>query len=114
MANTFLESVGDVRAARGRRAGGRAASKTRALVARMRLRELTQADPPAVHELLRACRLPVEGVPEDAAWLLVAESDAQIVGAAGLELHAGDGLLRSVAVAAELRGSSAVLMFREL
>jgi amino-acid N-acetyltransferase len=71
----------------------------------MRLRELTKADTSAVHELLRACRLPVAGVPEDAAWLLAAESDAQIVGVAGLELHAGDGLLRSVAVAPEHRGS---------
>jgi N-acetylglutamate synthase-like GNAT family acetyltransferase len=70
----------------------------------MRLRELTPADTPAVHALLRACRLPVDGVPDDAALLLVAESGGCVVGVAGLELHGGDALLRSVAVAPEKRG----------
>ena len=65
----------------------------------MRLRELTSTDTPAVHELLRACRLPTDGVPQDAALLLVAEVGTSIVGVAGLELHNGDGLLRSLAVA---------------
>jgi amino-acid N-acetyltransferase len=71
----------------------------------MRLRELTAADTSAVHELLRTCRLSVDGVPHDAALLFVAASGARVVGVAGLELHGGDGLLRSVAVAPEQRGA---------
>jgi amino-acid N-acetyltransferase len=71
----------------------------------VRLRELVAADTSAVHELLRTCRLPVDGVPGDAALLLVATVGRRIVGSAGLELHAGDGLLRSVAVAPECRGA---------
>ena len=69
----------------------------------MRLRELASADTAAVHELLRECRLPTEGVPEDAALFLVAEIAGRIVGVAGLELHGSDGLLRSVAVSPEHR-----------
>jgi amino-acid N-acetyltransferase len=71
----------------------------------MRLRELTRADTPAVHSLLRACRLPIDGVPDDAAAFLVAESDGRVVGCAGLERHGPDALLRSVAVAVERRGA---------
>lgn len=100
----------------------------------MRLRDLSPADTSAVHELLRTCRLPLDGVPQDAALLLVAEIEGRVVGVAGLELHGGDALLRSVAVSPERRGGriasrlcaeverralalcpdSAVLMFREL
>lgn len=70
----------------------------------MRLRELVPADTSAVRELLRACRLPVDGVPDDAALVLVAEIEARVVGVVGLELHGGDALLRSVAVSPEHRG----------
>jgi len=52
-------------------------------------------DTQAILELLVACRLPVDGVPDDAALLLVAEQDGRVAGSAGLELHGSDGLLRS-------------------
>ena len=54
--------------------------------------------------MLTECRLPTDGVPEDAAFLLVAIHRGQVVGVAGLELHGGDGLLRSLAVAPGMRG----------
>ncbi len=70
----------------------------------MELRDARASDTAAIHALLRGCRLPIEGVPNDAALLLVAESGGRIAGVAGLELHGADALLRSVAVAPELRG----------
>jgi amino-acid N-acetyltransferase len=70
----------------------------------MRLRELIPADTPAVHALLRECRLPTDGVPEDGALFRVADSAGKVVGVAGLELHGGHGLLRSVAVSPAHRG----------
>jgi N-acetylglutamate synthase-like GNAT family acetyltransferase len=45
-------------------------------------------DTQAILELLVACRLPVDGVPDDAALLLVAEQDGRVAGSAGLELMA--------------------------
>jgi arsenite methyltransferase len=75
--------------------GVAAAATVRAAVARDRL---------AVEALVRAADLPagVTGVLETGG-LLVAESAEGIVGTAGLEVHGGDGLIRSVAVAPDWR-----------
>jgi amino-acid N-acetyltransferase len=58
---------------------------------------------PAV-ELLRRCELPTEGVAERFGHYLVVRDDAELVGLAGLEIYGTDALLRSVAVAGEVRG----------
>jgi amino-acid N-acetyltransferase len=68
------------------------------------LREAEPEDSSRIRALLSECRLPIDGVPEDAALLLVASHCGQVVGVAGLELHGHDGLLRSVAVAPGMRG----------
>lgn len=68
------------------------------------IRAAGAGDTGAILALLRACRLPADGVPDETALLLVAEEGGRVVGSAGLELHAGDGLLRSVAVAPAHRG----------
>jgi N-acetylglutamate synthase-like GNAT family acetyltransferase len=57
---------------------------------------------PAV-ELLQRCELSTEGVAERFGNYLVARDDAVLVGLAGLEIYAGDALLRSVAVDPGLR-----------
>jgi amino-acid N-acetyltransferase len=67
------------------------------------IREAATRDTRAILELLLACELPIDGVPDDTALLLVAEQGARVVGCAGLELHGTDGLLRSVAVAPDVR-----------
>lgn len=63
------------------------------------------ADEPGVTRLLTAAGLPLAGVHEHLAGFVVASRAGQIVGAAGLEQHGDQGLLRSVAVAADLRGT---------
>lgn len=69
------------------------------------LRRATAADYEAVATLLRKAGLPLDGV---AAWLdrfWLAEDSARVIGAAGMEHYGDTGLLRSVAVAPEWRGS---------
>ena len=56
------------------------------------------ADLAAIHELLRASGLPVEGVAELLGTFVVAVAGDDVVGVAGLECCAAHGLLRSVAV----------------
>ena len=70
----------------------------------MRVREAESGDLPAVLELLRQGGLPLGGVPDELSLLLVAEHSGRVVGVAGLELHRGDGLLRSVATTSDFRG----------
>jgi amino-acid N-acetyltransferase len=70
----------------------------------VQLREAEPEDIGSVLELLRRCGLPTDGVPDEAEALLVAREDGRVVGVAGLELHGGEGLLRSVATAQEFRG----------
>lgn len=60
---------------------------------------------PAVLALLARCRLPEAGLTEHADTLLVARSQGRIVGCAALEVYGQQGLLRSVAVDEDLRGS---------
>lgn len=62
------------------------------------------ADLPAVLALLERCGLPDAGLADHQGTLLVARSDGIVVGCVALELHGPDALLRSVAVAPELRG----------
>jgi amino-acid N-acetyltransferase len=58
----------------------------------------------AVTALLRASDLPEEGVPDAFRNYVVVRDDATVVGAAGLEVHGEDGLLRSVVVDPAFRG----------
>jgi amino-acid N-acetyltransferase len=67
------------------------------------LRAARQTDLPAVERLLEASHLPLDGVRDALATFVVAESGADVVGVAGLEVCGGDALLRSVAVADEWR-----------
>src|SRR5512139_3701066 len=70
------------------------------------LRAARAGDLDAVTELMGACGLPAAGVADQfGERYVIAEKDGRIVGAAGLELHGGHGLLRSVAVAPPMRGS---------
>lgn len=61
-------------------------------------------DLPVVLALLERCGLPDAGLADHVSTLLVARSGGDVVGCAALELHEPDALLRSVAVAPELRG----------
>jgi len=63
-----------------------------------RLRPAVLGDLPAVQRLLAASDLPLVGVRDALATFVVAESDGEIVGVAGLEVRGDDALLRSVAV----------------
>src|SRR6188472_54372 len=69
------------------------------------LRPAGRADDGAVATLLRELELPTEGAAEwlDRFW--VAEHQNRVVGVAGMERYGESGLLRSVAVAPEWRGS---------
>jgi amino-acid N-acetyltransferase len=67
------------------------------------VRRARAADLPAVERLLEANHLPLDGVREAFPTFVVAESDDDVVGVAGLEVCEGDALLRSVAVADDWR-----------
>jgi N-acetylglutamate synthase-like GNAT family acetyltransferase len=67
------------------------------------VRPARPADLPAIERLLTASRLPLDGVHEALPTFVVAESGAEIVGVAGLEVCCDDALLRSVAVDAAWR-----------
>jgi len=70
--------------------------------------DITPAAPtdlPAILALLDATRLPRAGIEDHVASTLVARQDSGVVvGTAALELYGGAALLRSVVVAATLRG----------
>lgn len=63
------------------------------------LRPARSADAAAIERLLFASSLPTAGVAESLDGFIVAESDGEIVGVAGLEGGGDSALLRSVAVA---------------
>lgn len=67
------------------------------------LRPASNRDLPAVEALLKESELPLTGVKEALNSFVVAESDGDLVGVAGLEICRNDALLRSVAVKAEWR-----------
>jgi len=63
------------------------------------IRPASMADRDEVEALLRRTDLPPDGLDEQFGEpYAVAEADGRIVGAAGIEVYGGDGLLRSVAV----------------
>jgi N-acetylglutamate synthase-like GNAT family acetyltransferase len=68
------------------------------------LRGATPADLTVLEDLLRSVDLPTAGVAEALEHFILAEAEGRVVGAAGLEVHGRDGLLRSVAVDPSLRG----------
>jgi amino-acid N-acetyltransferase len=70
----------------------------------MPVRTATADDLPRIESLLAAAGLPRDGVAEGLAGFLVAEIDARVVAAAGLERHGEYGLLRSVVVDPACRG----------
>src|SRR3989449_10058885 len=59
---------------------------------------------PAILDLIDRSKLPSAGLEEHVGSTLVARDGDRIVGTAALELYGGSALLRSVAVAGELRG----------
>jgi amino-acid N-acetyltransferase len=71
----------------------------------MLLRRADQGDRAHVLALLEGADLPTEGVAEHFDAFIVAESASRIVGAAGLELHGSDALLRSLVVTPAIRGT---------
>ena len=70
------------------------------------LRVASNADLPAIERLLTSSGLPTAGVAEALRGFIVAESNQEIVGVAGLELCCNEyALLRSTAVDPEWRGA---------
>lgn len=69
------------------------------------IRSARPDDEQGVLILLREAGLPVDEVAEWLPRYVVAEADGRIVGVAGLEVHGNDGVLRSVVVEPERRGT---------
>ena len=69
------------------------------------IRPATVADLPAAEALLTSAGLTTDGVRDWIDRFLVADEGGLIAGVAGLELYGDSALLRSVAVADELRGT---------
>jgi amino-acid N-acetyltransferase len=67
------------------------------------IRAVTVGDAADVLSLLCAAGLPEAGVLEANVCFFVADLNGAVIGAAGLEIHGRDGLLRSVVVQAGLR-----------
>ncbi len=68
------------------------------------IRAARAGDRTRVEELLVGEGLPLDGVEEQFADFVVAEEAGEVVGAAGLEIHGEDCLLRSVVVAPRAKG----------
>lgn len=64
----------------------------------------TPADEAAIAALLASCELPDVDIASHLAHFTVARDGIRLVGVIGLEVHGRDGLLRSLAVAADRRG----------
>ena len=71
----------------------------------MRIERATPADLPAAEQLLAAAGLPLEGAAEALSRGIFARDGERVVGAAGLERYGESGLLRSVVVAPDRRGT---------
>jgi amino-acid N-acetyltransferase len=71
----------------------------------MRIERAAAADIAAVEVLLATAALPLDGAAEALATGVVAREQDQVVGAAAIERFGDSGLLRSVVVAADRRGS---------
>jgi amino-acid N-acetyltransferase len=74
------------------------------MIGDVRITSATAADLPRVLALLALHQLPLEGLEEHLATLLVARHGPQIVGSAALEVYADGALLRSVAVSPDVQG----------
>ncbi len=74
-------------------------------VSEVHIRAATTADLPVARALLASAELPLDGLEESfgEGYVLV-ESDGELVGIEGVEVHGRDGLLRSAAVAPGWRG----------
>lgn len=70
----------------------------------VRIRPARAGDMAHVVAHLTRAGLPVEGVEDHFANYLVAEADAVVVGAIGMEVYGGEALLRSAVVAQDWRG----------
>jgi N-acetylglutamate synthase and related acetyltransferases len=68
------------------------------------VRIATEADLPAIEQLLVSSHLPVDGVRAALSGFLVADAGGHVVGVVGMEACGSYGLLRSTAVAPEWRG----------
>jgi amino-acid N-acetyltransferase len=62
------------------------------------------SDLPAVRRLLETQHLPLDGVDQHVATMVVAKQGSEVVGAAAVELYAEGALLRSVVVHPTVRG----------
>jgi amino-acid N-acetyltransferase len=71
----------------------------------MRIGRATTQDVPAVEALLAAAGLPLEGAAEALSTAVVASEGGDVVAAAAIERFGNAGLLRSVVVAADRRGT---------
>jgi N-acetylglutamate synthase-like GNAT family acetyltransferase len=69
------------------------------------IREAEPRDLAAVLALLAEVKLPTEGVAEHFGSFFVIDEGGRIVASAGLERHGDTGLVRSLAVAADARGT---------
>ncbi len=67
-------------------------------------RPATATDWPAIEALLHAHQLPLAGAREHLAHFIVADIAGRVAGCIGLERYGADALLRSAAVADEMRG----------
>jgi len=72
---------------------------------RLSVRQARPGDLPALRELLSLCSLPFDGVPDHLDAFLVALDQGRLTGSVGVERHGPDGLLRSLAVHPDYRGS---------
>jgi amino-acid N-acetyltransferase len=69
------------------------------------IRAAQASDLPTVSSTLEAADLPLDGLSDQfGAGYAVAESDGQVIGVEGIEVHGEDGLLRSAAVIPSWRG----------
>jgi amino-acid N-acetyltransferase len=69
------------------------------------IRQAEPRDLPAVLALLTAAKLPTDGVAEHFHSFFVLDDGRRIIASAGLERHGDAALLRSLAVALEVRGA---------
>jgi amino-acid N-acetyltransferase len=70
----------------------------------MTIEPMLPSDLTEVHALLRASKLPIDGLEAHVATAVVARQDDRVVGSAALEVYPPYALLRSVAVDATHRG----------
>lgn len=67
------------------------------------LRRARPEDEQSIGQLLQSADLPSARFADWLTHFVVAEADGRLIGVAGLEVHASDGLLRSLCVAPEVR-----------